>query len=110
MVKLGNLERRDISSITFHNLASNLIKQISINTFSLPILKSLLMQINLSDLTEVTCCEREASVILLKHSSLYLSLILRIHNNVDMEPTSLSRAGNSSFLFVQGLQKKTKTL
>lgn len=37
----------------------------------------------------------------------YVSPILRIQNNIDREPMLLNTAGKSSFLFAQGLQKKT---
>lgn len=36
----------------------------------------------------------------------YISPILRIHTNIDVEPMLLNTAGKSSFLFAQGLQKK----
>lgn len=83
------------SSITFHKLASNLIKEISINTVLFPILQSLFMQIILSAaLTEVTV--RQKQVLCYLNTALtYISPILRIQNNIDREPMLLNTAGKS---------------
>lgn len=77
------------SLTTFHKLSSNLIKEISINTFLFPILQSLFMQIILSAaLIEVIVRQKH---ILLKHRS-HISPTLRTQNNIDREPVLLNTA------------------